>query len=135
MKRLMIFAFIALMFSACTIEHIEPRYDARDRIVGYYDVEEYSKTYHDYTYYDLHISRSAYDDREIYLNNFYASDLRVLAVLNQDRITIPFQVVDGYEIEGVGTVHGNEIDFDYSVKDRYNHSYTDFCETTAKLDY
>jgi hypothetical protein len=134
MKTFVALCFVALSFSACTIENVEPRFDPRDRIVGHYEVEEYSETYRDFTYYSLHISKSGYSN-EIWLDNFYAADISVYAVLNHDRITIPYQVKDGYEIEGVGTIYGNEIDLNYSVRDRYNNSRTDFCETKAWLEY
>jgi hypothetical protein len=134
MKRLLAIGFLALLFSACADNYYEPRYDPRDKLVGYYEVEEYSETYNDITYYTLRISKSGYD-REIYLSNFYDSDLRVYAILDYDKITIPFQVVDGFQIEGIGAVHGNELDLSYSIKDRYNNFRTDFCETKAWFDY
>lgn len=134
MKTFVTLCLIALSLSACTIETVEPRFDPRDRVVGRYEAEEYSETYHDFTYYSLHITKSGYS-HEIRLDNFYAADISVYAVLDQDRITIPFQVKDGYEIEGVGTVYGNEIDLHYSVRDRYNGSRTDFCETKLWLEY
>ena len=133
-SRLVIFLIpMGIGLTACTDDYIEPRYDERDRVVGYYDVEEYSETYHDVSYYSIRILKSGYYN-EIYLDNFYASDIRVYAVLEYGRIRIPFQVVDGFEVEGSGTVYGNEIRFNYRVKDRYTNSYTDFCETKAWLD-
>lgn len=134
MKRLFTIGLVAILFSACTEYYYEPRYDPRDRLVGHYEVEEFSETYNDFTYYSLRISKSGYE-REIYLNNFYAVDISVYAIMNHDRITIPFQVIDGYEVEGVGTIHGNELILSYRVKDRYNDAPTDFCETNAWLEY
>ena len=134
MKTFVTLCLIALSLSACTIETVEPRFDPRDRVVGRYEAEEYSETYHDFTYYSLHITKSAYS-HEIRFDNFYAAGINVYARLDQDRITIPFQIKDGYEIEGVGTVYGNEIDLHYSVRDRYNGSRTDFCETKLWLEY
>jgi hypothetical protein len=133
MKTCILLFFSAFMISSCTFYEVEPRYDERDRIVGYYEVEEYSETYDDYTLYDMRISKSGYH-REIYFHNFYAADIRVYAKLEYDRITIPFQVVDGYEVEGVGTLYGNELSLSYRVKDVYNNSRTDFCETKAWLE-
>lgn len=123
-----------MIFSACTETYYEPRYDPRDRVVGYYEVEEYSDTFDDITYYSLRISKSGYDD-ELYLNNFYAVNIRVYAILDDNYIRIPWQVVDGYEIEGSGTVHRNKLHLNYRVKDRYNHTPADYCETTAWFDY
>jgi hypothetical protein len=134
MKPVITLFLLAFVLASCTIENVEPRFDPRDRIVGAYDVEEYSETFNDYTYYSLRVSKSHYAD-EIYLNNFYALDIRVYATLDYDRIDIPFQVVDGYEIEGVGTIHGNELELSYRVKDRYGDSHADYCETRARFDY
>src|SRR5688572_11989974 len=128
MKRLILLFVPVVLLTSCYFEEVQPRYDDRDRIVGYYDVEEYSETYHDITYYSMKISKSGYYN-EIYLNNFYAADIRVYATVDYNTIRIPFQVVDGYEVEGTGTVYGSEINFNYRVKDLYSNSYTDFCET------
>jgi hypothetical protein len=131
----LIFAMVsALMLTSCFYEEsVNTSYDYRDNVVGYYEVEEYSQTFNDKTYYDIDISRSGYSD-EVWIDNFYAADISIKAIINYDRIRIPFQTVDGYEIEGSGIVRGNRIDFTYSVRDKYSHSATDFCETTAWLD-
>jgi hypothetical protein len=134
MKRLFLFLSPLVFLSSCIIEDVEPRYDDRDRIVGYYDVEEYSNTYHDMTYYSFRIAKSGYYN-EVYIDNFYAADLRVYATVSYNTITIYSQVTNGYEVEGTGTIFGNEIELNYRVKDRYSNSYTDFCETTATFDY
>ncbi len=128
-----LFVLLTIISTSCITEHIEPRSDYRDRILGYYEVEEYSQTYDDMTYYDIDITRSS-DRDEVWIDNFYAADISVYAIVTYDRIRIPYQVVDGYEVEGSGVVRGSRIDFTYSVKDRYSHSATDFCETTAWLD-
>ena len=134
MKALIFAMFSALMLTSCFVDDdIETRYDYRDKVVGYYEVEEYSQTFDDMTYYDINISRSSHRD-EVWIDNFYAADISVYAIVTYDRIRIPFQVVDGFEVEGSGVVRGSRIDFTYSVKDRYNHSATDFCETTAWQD-
>ncbi|MFZ6009880.1 MAG: hypothetical protein ACOYXT_05975, partial [Bacteroidota bacterium] len=116
MKRLLLITSMILVLASCEINYIEPRYDARNNVVGSYDVEEYSETYNDYTYYTLYISKSSYS-REIYLENFYGTDIRVHAVLDYDKITIPYQVVNGYAVEGVGTLRGGDITLSYSVRD------------------
>ena len=79
--------------------------------------------------------RSHRSNNEIYLNNFYAAGISVRATLDYNQIYIPFQVLDGYEVEGTGTVYGNEINFTYRVKDLYSNSYADFCETIAVFEY
>jgi len=131
MKKLILFTGLIVFATSCTFYDVEPRYDHRDKFVGYYDVEEYSQTYGDYTHYEMRISRSPYDDREIYLNNFYAADIRVYATVSYDDIRIPFQVIDGYEVEGTGTLYRDELNLSYRVKDLYDNSVSDYCETIA----
>src|SRR5688572_2536210 len=130
MKNLISFTALVLLATSCTFYDVEPRYDSRDKFVGYYDAEEYSETYNDMTFYEMRISKSGYD-REIYLNNFYGADLRVYATVSFDEIRIPFQVIDGYEIEGSGSIYRNELSLSYRVRDLYDDSVSDFCETTA----
>jgi hypothetical protein len=134
MKRFIALILPVVMLSSCDIDIIQPVYDSRDDLIGYYDVEEYSETYNDYTYYDLRISKSSYSNREVYIHNFYAVDIRVYATLDYDKLRIPYQVVNGYEVEGVGTVNGDEITFSYRIKDLNHNSYSDFCESIAVRD-
>ncbi len=133
MKTIISFIALILLASGCYMGDVEPRYDSRDRFVGYYEAEEYSDTYNTTTYYKLRISKSGYD-REIYLNNFYDADIRVYATVNFDDLRIPLQVVDGYEIEGTGTLYRNELTLQYRVEDLYENTFADFCETSAWRD-
>ena len=130
MKTLLPILIVALVTSACDIYVDEPRYDARDKVTGRYDVKEYSETYNQITNYSIYVGKSGYN-QEIFIDDFYATNIRVYAYLNYDRITIPFQVVNGYEVEGAGTVYGSSISMHYRVKDTYTNSYADFCETDA----
>jgi hypothetical protein len=130
MIRLLPILLIALIVSSCDVYVAEPRYDARDKVIGRYDVEEFSETYNQITAYSIYVRKSGYN-REIYIDNFYASNIRVYAYLDYDRITIPFQIVDGYEVEGAGTVYGSSLSMHYRVKDTFTNSYSDFCETDA----
>lgn len=130
MRTIISFLALILFASGCYTYDVEPRYDARDKFIGYYDAEEYSDTYHVTTYYQLRISKSGYN-REIFLNNFYDADLRVFATVHFDEISIPLQVVDGYEIEGSGVLYRDELTLRYSVADLYENTYTDYCETIA----
>jgi hypothetical protein len=134
MKALFFTMVSAFMLTSCFYdESIDRDYDYRDNVVGYYEVQEYSQTYNDRTYYDIDITRSSYRN-EVFIHNFYAADISVRATVTDNRIRIPYQVVDGYEVEGSGTFNRNRIDFDYSVRDRYNNTVTDYCESTAWLD-
>ncbi len=130
MKRLLFFLLL-IGLSACEFYYLEPRYDARNQIKGWHDVEEYSETYNDYTNYSIYIGYSDSYSNDIYIDNFYGADIRVCANLSNGKIDIHRQVVDGYEIEGIGTVYGNEIEFIYSVKDVYLGTRRDYCESTA----
>jgi len=131
-KLLYLFLLIGLFgLTSCEVYLLEPRYSERDRIVGRYEVEEYSETYNDYTHYSIWIEKSSQYSNEIYIDNFYGSEIRVRASISYDKITIHRQVVNGLEIEGVGTVFSDEIEFSYSVRDVYSGARTDFCEATA----
>jgi hypothetical protein len=130
MKKLIPFVAVLVVASSCTFYDVEPRYDSRDQFLGSYDVEEYSQTYGETTYYDMRISKSPYD-REVYLDNFYAAGVRIRATISFDNIRIPYQVIDGYEIEGSGDMYEDQLNLSYRVTDTYSHSVTDYCETVA----
>jgi hypothetical protein len=128
-------ALIALLIvlTSCDILIVEPAIDYRERITGSYEVEEHSQTYSDFTNYDIYIRKSGFND-EVIIENFYGAGLDVRATVDCDKIYIGRQVVDGYKVEGVGTLYGNEIRFSYSVTDTWSsHSTTDFCNATAWL--
>jgi|SRR5690606_27872631 len=130
MKTLMLISGILVIVTSCTFYDVEPLYDQRDKFLGHYDVEEYSETYRDYTFYEMRIVRSRYD-REIYLDNFYAAGIRIYAIVSFNDIRIPYQVVDGYEIEGTGTLYHDQLSLSYRVKDLYEYTVSDYCETIA----
>ena len=130
MKKLIPLVAVAVLASSCTFYDVEPRYDGRDKFVGSYDVEEFSTTYSETTYYEMRITKSRYD-REIWLDNFYAADIRVYATVSLNEVRIPFQIVDGYEIEGSGSLYEDQLNLSYRVKDTYSHSVSDYCETVA----
>jgi hypothetical protein len=130
MKNLIAFGVLIVVATSCTFYDVEPRYDSRDKFVGYYDAEEYSEKYHSTTFYEMRISRSRYNN-EVYIDNFYAADIRVYATVTFNDIRIPFQIVDGYEIEGSGALYRNELNLTYRVKDTYDYSVADYCETVA----
>ncbi|MFZ2905095.1 MAG: hypothetical protein WAZ98_02720 [Cyclobacteriaceae bacterium] len=129
MKKLL-YLFLLIGLSSCEFYYLEPRYDAVNRITGRYNMQEYSETYSEYTTYSIWIEKAGRYN-ELTIENFYGADIRVCASLLNDKITIHRQVVNGFEIEGVGTVYGDEIEFSYSVQDLYSGTRTDFCEATA----
>lgn len=130
MKNLVSFSLLILLVASCSDHDAEPRYDSRDKFVGYYDVEEFSEVYRDITYYEMRITRSRYE-REIYLDNFYDAGIRVYAIVRFNDITIPLQEVHGFEVEGSGSLYHDELNLRYRVKDLYDHSISDYCETVA----
>ena len=130
MKNLISFSLLMLLVASCSDYDVEPRYDSRDKFVGYYDVEEFSEVYGDITYYEMRITRSRYE-REVYLDNFYDAGIRVYAIVSFNDITIPLQEVHGFEVEGSGSLYHDELNLRYRVKDLYDHSISDYCETVA----
>jgi len=139
MKNFMLLGLTLLTLSGCEIYVVEPTptYDSRNNIVGSFTMDEYSETYNDYLTYPITISKSSNSGNQIYLYNFYDSEISVYAYVDSNgyKITMPYQVVNGYEVEGVGTVSGNTIYFTYRVKDTYNNTAADFCKTTAQRTY
>ena len=133
MVRILSFFALLLLVASCDIYYVEPRYDVRDELVGKYDIEEFSATYHDITRYSFRIEKAGYSGNEIFIKNFYGVGIRVRAIVNHDRIDIPRQVIDGYEVDGVGTIFNSAISLNYRVVDLYSNAPTDFCETTAWL--
>ncbi len=134
MKRFMFAILFLSVLTSCYVTDVQPRYDDRDGVIGFYDMKEYSETYNDYTYYGLRITKDGSSGRTLYLNNFYGANIRVHAYLQYGKLTIPYQIVDDYEIEGVGTIHGHAISLNYTVRDLYENTITDFCETWGELE-
>jgi len=132
MKTFITFILGIALLSSCDVYVLEQRVDHRDRIVGNYEMDEYSETYRDYTYYDMEVSKSAYSHREIYMHNFYGVNIRIYAYVDGNAVTIPYQINNGYEIEGHGTVYRNELRLNYRVVDVYHGTATDFCDTQAR---
>lgn len=135
MKKVIIASLLLITLASCEFNYIEPRYDFRDRVTGSYDVEEYSATFRDYHYYSIHITKYSSSGRTVYLNNFYDADLSVYAYLDGDKLTIPLQIVDGFEIEGTGILHSSDMSINCRVKDLYSDTRTDFCEIWGDRDY
>ena len=96
MKKLL-YLFLLVGLSSCELYIVEPRYSERDRIVGRYEIEEYSETYNDYTNYSIWIEKSSQYSDQIYIDNFYGSEIRVRASISYDKITIHRQIVNGFE--------------------------------------
>lgn len=121
---------MVLFLTSCEII-IEPVFDDRDRLVGSYRVEEYSQTFNDYSEFTIYIRKAGGYNSNVIVENFYNANLDVRAEVVNGKIYISKQYVDGYEVEGVGTVYFDEIRFSYRVRDTYYYKPTDFCEATA----
>ncbi len=133
MKRsIILLVFAGMLLTACDVYYLdtEQPYRSRDRITGRHHVDEYSETYNEFIEYSVYISPAS-NAYEVYIDNFYGVGITVVASVSYSNITIPWQVVKGYEIEGSGTIHSSrEITFNYRVRDRYSGTPTDFCSTT-----
>src|SRR5689334_966936 len=90
MKKLL-YLFLLIGLSSCEFYYVEPVYSERDRLVGRYDVEEYSDTYNEYTHFSIWIDKSSQYSNQFYIDNFYGADIRVWASISYDHITIPRQ--------------------------------------------
>jgi hypothetical protein len=131
MKTKIILVALVILLASCNLMIIEPVYDDRDRITGSYQIEEHSQTYNDYVRFFVYIRKSGSYD-EIVIENFYNADVNVRASVAYDKIYIPRQIINGYEIEGIGTFYGDEIKFSYHVRDTYSYyKPTDFCNAIA----
>jgi hypothetical protein len=125
----------SILLLSCDILVIEPQYDERDRIAGSYVMKEYSQTYNESAQYNVYVRKtgSVYSN-DVTIENFYNANVDVWAEMIGDKIYISRQVVNGYEIEGVGTIYYDEIRFNYSVKDLYYKKPVDFCESKARFN-
>ncbi len=132
MKKSAIILLLSLvLLQSCEFFYTDPYYDARDRVTGTYQVDEYSQTFNGYIQYTIRILKSSNRDR-VLIENFYDAGITVSAEFYSDKIIIPRQKRDGFEVEGTGTVWGNKINFTFSVRDTYvRNKPTDFCEAEA----
>jgi hypothetical protein len=135
MKSNVLLLIAGLVLTSCDILVVEPRYDDRDRVTGSYRIEEYSQTYNESIRFNIYIRKSAnaYSSSDIIIENFYNAGVDVRAEIVNNKIYISRQYVNGYEIEGVGTVVFNEIILNYKVQDTYSNRPVDFCEAKAWL--
>lgn len=137
-KRSLLFLVVLVSLASCdvyyvdTVDRVTP-VRPRDLIIGTHYTEDYSVTYGEYFEYDVFIS-SGSRSNEVYIENLYIDGLAIYATVSYDVINIPFQVIDGYEIEGAGTIYDDQINLNYYVRDRYEGTRKDFCEATIWRD-
>lgn len=128
MKKLFVVA-LALVAMSCDVD-IEPRYDPATRVTGSYAVDEYSHTYGEYTSFDIRIYQNGYS--RVVITNFYGVGIDVDAEVRGNMLIIPFQVRNGYEVEGEATIAFDALHFSYSVRDIYEHrSARNYCDADA----
>jgi hypothetical protein len=129
-KSALLLIFSTVLLQSCDF-YYDPYFDARDRITGVYFVNEYSQTFNSSINYDIRIVKSHNRER-ILIENFYDTGITINAQYFNDKIIIPRQKKEGFELEGTATVWGNRIDFTFSVRDTHNRNkLTDFCEAEA----
>ncbi len=129
MKTLSFIAF-AVTLASCEIIVVDSDYDQVNLVSGLYRLEEYSQTYNQNFQYTVWVSQSGADSRILYIDNFYDQEITVRAEVIGRKLYIRQQYVDGYEIEGSGTIWGSKIQLDYSINDVYSHGPIDYCEAT-----
>jgi hypothetical protein len=137
MNRSLLFLVVLISLASCDVYYLDTErpYRSRDIIIGSHYAEEYSETYHDYYEYNVWIS-AGNRSNEVYIENLYIDGLSIYATVSYDAITIPYQIIDGYEIEGAGTIYDDQISLNYYVRDRYEGTRKDFCEATLwRHDY
>jgi len=131
----LVFLSAILLLTACDVYYVDPvvpappPYDLRDMYIGTYDISEYSSTYDEYWDYRISIYKSSGD---VVIDNFYNSGLNVYATVTPDGIYIPWQTVNGYELQGDGYIDGSKLVINYKVRDSYTEgSAWDFCGATG----
>ena len=128
MKTLSFIAF-AVALASCEIIVVDSDYDQVNLADGAYQVEEYSQTYNQNFHYSVWINQLG-GSSVLYIDNFYDQEITVRAEVIGRKLYIRKQFVDGYEIEGSGTIWSGKIQLDYSIIDVYSHRPTDYCEAT-----
>ena len=139
MKRLaLLFSISIILLSSCEVIILEEpipviiNEDSRDYFVGYFDVEEYSRTTRSYTYYTIRIYKASRNNNLVIIENFYGLGIDVIAEVDGDYLYFIDQDVNDYHIEGEGSLQHNELRLNYSVYDHINPlAVTDICESVA----
>jgi len=128
MKRFIFFpAILMILITGCHII-VEEVYSPASRLVGSYEVDEWSDTYAAQAYFNIFINDDPNSPDIIYISNFYDSGIEVWGTVNGSRVRIPIQVAGPYEIGGSGSYYAGELNIDYSVRDVYSHAgIVDFC--------
>jgi hypothetical protein len=96
-------------------------------------VEEYSESSTSTFVYNITIRKSRYSDGVIWIDNFYDANMRVFANVNGSRFHIPLQRIGNREIEGRGSLFGeDELSMTYTVREILpGPDYVDFLNSLA----
>ncbi len=136
MKKLS-YLFLLLALSGCEIYIFDDpgyeTYDQREFFTGRYEVQEYSFTYENHYTYQMSISVVWNSPNEVALDGLYGLYQPVYAVVDYDKLTIPLQQQDDYEIEGTGKLRGSRLELNYVVRDLLQQPVvSDFLEAEAR---
>jgi hypothetical protein len=132
MKTLVFIASL-LFLASCDVYVVDPEpiYDPRDQFTGAFDLSEYSSTYDESWEYGVSINKTSRGP-EVIIDNFYNSGLRVTGIVEGGHLNIPWQKIDGYEIQGNGFISGDKLTISYYVRDTFNdYPVKDFCDATG----
>jgi hypothetical protein len=135
MKKLLIFLVFTSSMTACEFIYVEDTAtDSLFRMSGTYRVEEYSRKYQNYHRYSIWVARSSHR-HGLRIDNVYDEGLTVEASVYGTTIEIPYQVVNGFAIEGTGYWESDHISLDYTIVDTYSpNSRMDFCDLSGWRD-
>ena len=134
MKKLS-FLLLILAGSCQLIINEEPNYyDARDNLVGRYQVDEFSESTEQYFSYSIDIYKSCCNSNEVVIYNFYDVDLEVSAQFDGYKLIIPSQYIGDYKVEGTGRLENGELTVSYVVHNRFQNPSTDFLYFTSWLN-
>ncbi|MFP4064229.1 MAG: hypothetical protein ACLFN2_05495 [Bacteroidales bacterium] len=90
--------------------------DERSSFLGRYEVEEYSQvTYSQRPEYEVIIRADQGTEDFVIISNFYNMDFDAGARVDGQRLIIPSQVYNFYEVEGEGELRGSVITLHYTV--------------------
>ena len=131
MKKLFLFASLISLASCEIYFYDDPNngWDDRDLFIGNYEMQEYSEATEQYYSYSIRIQKSCCRSDEIKISNFYGADIKVKALVYVNKVTIPRQVVDGYEVEGTGKMINGKLNLTFIVRDlRSQPAFTDFLD-------
>lgn len=106
------FVLMAVFFSGCTSDSE----DERSSFLGRYEVEEYSQvTYAQRPGYEVIIRSDQGTEEFVIISNFYNMDFDAEARVDGQRLIIPSQAHNFYEVEGEGVLRGSVITLHYTV--------------------